>query len=146
MFLLLHAAGGEKAGTYGVEGGTLLATTERGENDVAREDGYFKPDDPRRAKGGRPKKPEWLKGKGEEALKKAYEIMTSEDTKPDLALQAAKLLIEYDIGKPVQALDINADVEANTNVSMIETMSLSKRGAAMKKALEIYEKDQQKAK
>lgn len=110
---------------------------------MAREDGYFTKDDPRRAKGGRPKKPEWLKGKGEEALRKAYEIMTSEDTRPDLALQAAKLLIEYDIGKPVQALDINADVEANASVSMIETMSLSKRGAAMKKALEVYEKGQQ---
>jgi len=93
--------------------------------------------------GGRPKKPEWLKGKGEEALRKAYDIMTDENTKPDLALQAAKLLIEYDLGKPVQALDINADVEANANVSMIETMSLSKRGAAMKKALEVYEKNNQ---
>ena len=92
---------------------------------------------------GRPPKPEWLKGKGEEALKKAYEIMTDADTKPELALQAAKLLIEYDLGKPIQALDINAEVDAEAKVSVLETMSLSKRGEAMKKALEVYEKGQQ---
>ena len=92
--------------------------------------------------GGRPKKPDWLRGKGEEALRKAYEIMTDEKTRPDLALQAAKILIEYDIGKPIQALDINADVSADAKVSMVETMSLSKRGEAMKKAIEAYEKGQ----
>ena len=46
-------------------------------------------------------------------------------------------------GNDVTMVDINADVEANASVSMIETMSLSKRGAAMKKALEVYEKGQQ---
>ena len=90
--------------------------------------------------GGRPKKPEWLKGKGEEALRKAYDIMTDEKTRPDLALQAAKLLIEYDLGKPVQTLDVNADVSADAQVSVMETMSLSKRAEAMKKAIEAYEK------
>ena len=94
--------------------------------------------------GGRPTKPEWLKGKGVEALQKAYDIMTDESTKPELVLQAARMLAEYDLGKPAQSLDISADVEANTNVSVIETMSLSKRGAAMKKALEAYEKGQYK--
>ena len=57
----------------------------------------------------------------------------------ELALQAAKMLAEYDLGKPVQTMDIQADVEADAKVSVIETMSLSKRGTAMKKALEAYE-------
>ena len=94
--------------------------------------------------GGRPKKPEWLKGKGEEALRKAYDIMTDEKTRPDLALQAAKLLIEYDLGKPVQTLDVNADVSADAQISVMESMSLSKRAEAMKKAIEAYEKGSDK--
>ena len=106
---------------------------------MPREDTQFKKGAPSGNPGGRPKKPEWLKGKGEEALRKAYEIMTNKDTRPDLALQAAKLLIEYDIGKPVQALDINADVDARASVSMIEGMSLAKRKAALDAALQIYE-------
>ncbi len=96
--------------------------------------------------GGRPTKPEWLKGKGEEALRFAYSIMNDIECKAELRMQAARMLAEYDLGKPAQALDISADVDANTRVRVIETMSLSKRGAAMKKALEVYEKNQPKAK
>jgi len=108
---------------------------------MPREDTQFKKGNQLgKINGGRPKKPDWLRGKGEEALKKAYEIMTDEKTRPDLALQAAKILIEYDIGKPIQALDINADVNAEAQVSVLETMSLSKRGEAMRKAIEAYEK------
>ena len=91
--------------------------------------------------GGRPKKPDWLKGKGEEALRFAYEVMMNEDNKTDLRMQAARMLVEYDIGKPAQKLDVTAEVDASAQVSMIETMSLSKRGTAMKKALEAYEKN-----
>lgn len=108
---------------------------------MAREDGQFKPNDPRRAKGGRPKKPDWLKGKGEEALKKAYEIMMDDSNKPELVLQAARMLIEYDLGKPAQALDISADVSADATISTIEGMSLAKRKRALDAALKAYGED-----
>jgi len=95
---------------------------------------------------GRTPKPEWLKGKGEEALRFAYEVMQDDKQKVDLRMQAARMLVEYDIGKPAQKLDVTAEVDANAQVSMIETMSLSKRGTAMKKALEAYEKNKAETK
>ena len=111
---------------------------------MPREDTQFKKGNQLgKVNGGRPKKPEWLKGKGEEALKKAYEIMLSDTARPELQLQAARMIAEYDLGKPQQTLDVNADIVADAQVSMIETMSLSKRGTAMKKALEAYEKNNQ---
>lgn len=91
--------------------------------------------------GGRPPKPEWLKGKGEEALKKAYEIMNSKGVRPELQLQAARMIAEYDLGKPQQTLDVNADVDARASVSTIEGMSLSKRKKALDAALKIYGQD-----
>ena len=98
--------------------------------------------DPRRGKSpGRPPKPDWIKGKGEEALKKAYEIMNRDGMHPTLVLQAAKMIAEYDLGKPKQSVDVTADIEADAKVSMIDGMSLSKRKKALDAALKIYEQD-----
>jgi hypothetical protein len=72
--------------------------------------------------------------------------MQDDKQKVDLRMQAARMLVEYDIGKPAQKLDVTAEVDANAQVSMIETMSLSKRGTAMKKALEAYEKNKAETK
>ena len=91
--------------------------------------------------GGRPKKPEWLKGKGEEALRYAYDVMLDENNKTELRMQAARMLIEYDLGKPAQALDISADVSADATISTIEGMSLAKRKRALDAALKAYGED-----
>ena len=107
--------------------------------------GQFTKDDPRRAKGGRPKKPDWLKGKGEEALRFAYEVMLDEHSKTELRMQAARMLVEYDLGKPQQSVDVTADIEADAKVSMIEGMSLAKRKKALDAALKIYEQDSNKS-
>ena len=56
--------------------------------------------------GGRPVKPDWLKGKGIEALQYAYSVLLDKGEKTDLRLQAAKMLAEYDLGKPRQQLDL----------------------------------------
>lgn len=58
--------------------------------------------------GGRPEKPDWLKGKGIEALQFAYSVMHDGEQKTDLRLQAAKMLAEYDLGKPKQQVDVDA--------------------------------------
>lgn len=89
--------------------------------------------------GGRKQKPSWLNGKGEDALRYAYHVMQDEEANATLRLQAARMLAEYDLGKPAQALDISADVDADARVSVIETMSLSERGRAMQAAIEAYE-------
>lgn len=58
--------------------------------------------------GGRPAKPDWIKGKGVEALQFAYSVMRDAEQKPDLRLQAARMLAEYDLGKPRQQVDVEA--------------------------------------
>jgi len=105
--------------------------------------GSFVKGDERINRGGRPKKPENTAEKGKAAWDQACAMLDDPDLRPDLRFQVIKFITEFAFGKPAQAVDVVADVEANTNVSMIETMSLSKRGAAMKKALEVYEKGNQ---
>ena len=58
--------------------------------------------------GGRPEKPDWLKGKGIEALQFAYKVMNNTGEKSELRLQAARMLAEYDLGKPKQQVDVEA--------------------------------------
>lgn len=58
--------------------------------------------------GGRKKKIDWINGKGEEALRFAYEVMQNDAVKIELRLQAAKMITEYDLGKPRQAVDLDA--------------------------------------
>lgn len=70
--------------------------------------------------GGRPKKPEWVKGKGEEALKVIYAIMTDEETKVTDRITAARLIAEYDLGKPQQRVE-----QTNVNLDATPTQSLS---------------------
>ena len=103
--------------------------------------GSFVKGDPRRGPGGRKKKPEWLKGKGEDALKKAYEIMMDPDIKPETVLQAARMIAEYDLGKPQQALDISAEVDSR--VSLIQGMGTKERWAAAQEAMRIINGDDQ---
>ena len=59
--------------------------------------------------GGRKAKPDWLKGKGIEALQFAYGVMKDSDTRIDVRLQAARMLAEYDLGKPRQQLDLDTN-------------------------------------
>ena len=58
--------------------------------------------------GGRKQKPAWLNGKGIEALQYAYDVMLDTEQKTDLRLQAARMLAEYDLGKPRQQVDVDA--------------------------------------
>ena len=58
--------------------------------------------------GGRPEKPDWLKGKGVEALQYAYSVMQDAEQRTDIRMQAARMLAEYDLGKPKQAVDVEA--------------------------------------
>lgn len=74
---------------------------------------------------GRPRKPDWLKGKGEEALMVIYEIMNDDTAPAQLRLQAAKMLAEFDLGKPHQMVMVDAEVE--TRYDPLEGMSLSER-------------------
>ncbi len=60
---------------------------------------------------GRPRKPDWLRGKGEEALMVVYEIMNDNTAPAQLRLQAAKMLAEFDLGKPHQMVMVDAEVE-----------------------------------
>lgn len=85
---------------------------------MAREDTQFKKGN--KAGNGRPKKPEWIKGKGEEALKVIYGIMTDEETKVADRITAAKLIAEYDLGKPQQRVE-----QTNVNLDATPTQSLS---------------------
>lgn len=102
--------------------------------------------DPRINRGGRPKKPENTDLMGAKAWEKACAMLEDPDLRSDLRFQVIKFIYESAYGKPQQALDVTAEVEADANVSMIETMSLSKRGTAMKKALEAYEKNKAETK
>lgn len=74
--------------------------------------------------GGRPKKPEWLKGKGEDALKVCYEIMQNAEEKSTDRLAAAKIIIEHDLGKPMQQVDMTADLGDETKKALTERMTL----------------------
>lgn len=74
---------------------------------MPREDTQFKNGN-KLGTGGRPKKPEWLKGKGEDALKVCYAIMKNEGEKSTDRLAAAKIIIEHDLGKPRQAVEVDA--------------------------------------
>ena len=107
---------------------------------MAREDGQFKKGNQfgRNGRGGRPPKPDWIKGKGVEALQKAYAIMTDEKTRPELQLQAARMIVEYDLGKPQQSVDVVADVGEETMDAM-RGMGLKERIEAVQAALEAYE-------
>lgn len=80
-----------------------------GKNQAKRRDsktGRFLPGN---RSGGRPEKPDWLKGKGIEALQYAYSVLLDKGEKTDLRLQAAKMLAEYDLGKPRQQLDLDTN-------------------------------------
>lgn len=81
---------------------------------------------------------------GKLAWAKACEMLEDPDLRADLRFQVAKFVYEAAYGKPQQALDVTADVESDAKVSMVETMSLSKRGEAMKKAIDAYEKGSDK--
>ena len=65
--------------------------------------------------GGRPKKAEWIKGKGEECLKMAYQLAKDETQKTTDRISCLRLVIEYDLGKP--AAQVNLD--GNLNVPII---------------------------
>ena len=84
---------------------------------------------------GRPKKAEWLKGKGEDMLKICYAIAKDEGEKTADRLTAAKIVIEHDIGKPAQAMTIEADVDAKVE----RTLSLADRKAALAEAVKHLE-------
>ena len=58
--------------------------------------------------GGRKKKADWINGKGEEALRTAYEIMLDPKQPAAVRLTAAKMIVEYDLGKPRQAVEVDA--------------------------------------
>ena len=79
---------------------------------------------------GRPHKPDWLKGKGEEALHIVYEIMNDDTAPAPIRLQAAKMLAEFDLGKPHQMVMVDAEVE--TRYDPLEGMSLKERMEHMK--------------
>ena len=79
---------------------------------------------------GRPRKPDWLRGKGEEALMVVYEIMNDNTAPAQLRLQAAKMLAEFDLGKPHQMVMVDAEVE--TRHDPLEGVSLSERMEHMK--------------
>lgn len=77
--------------------------------------------------GGRPKKPEWLKGKGEQALKVVYDILQDPQTKTADKLAAAKMIAEYDLGKPVQKQEnTNVNLNAEPSVSLEESLRIIK--------------------
>lgn len=82
-------------------------------------------------KAGRPRKPDWLRGKGEEALMVVYEIMNDDTAPAQLRLQAAKILAEFDLGKPHQMVMVDAEVETR---SCLDGMSLKARYAALRDA------------
>ena len=100
--------------------------------------GSFVKGDPRINRSGRPRRSEWIRGKGDQALMKAYEIMMNGDVKPELQLQAAKMLAEYDLGKARQAPEAVSKADGKTDA--LEGMSLSERGEAMRRAVEAYER------
>lgn len=103
---------------------------------MPKSDTYFKKGNAGSGTGGRPKKPDWLKGKGEDALKVAYNIMLDETTKPETKLQACKLIAEFDLGKPRQQMDLTAELGAETR----KTISLEQRKAALAEAVKLLDK------
>ncbi len=76
-------------------------------------------------KRGRPSKPDWIKGKGVEALKIVYEIMNDSAAPLPIRLQACRMMAEYDLGKPRQMVMVDAEVE--TRRDPLEGMSLKER-------------------
>lgn len=92
---------------------------------MPREDTQFKKGNQLgKVNGGRPKKPEWLKGKSEDALKVCYEIMQNEDEKSTDRLAAARIIIEHDLGKPAQQLQVEAEIGEETRKALEERMTL----------------------
>lgn len=89
---------------------------------MAREDGQFKKGN---TCGGRKKKPEWLNGKGEEALKKLWEIGTNEETKDSDRIACLIKIAEYDLGKPKQQVEsTNVNINAEQTVSLEESLRI----------------------
>lgn len=106
--------------------------------------GQFEKGDPRINRGGRPRKPDNTEEKGKLAWDEACAMLENEDLKPELRFQIIKFIAEFAYGKPAQQLDVQADIEADAKVSMIEGMSLAKRKKALDAALKIYEQDANK--
>lgn len=89
---------------------------------MPREDGQFKKGNCANP-GGRPKKPDWIKGKGEEALKVVYDIMIDERAPIPNRLAAAKIIIEQDLGKPRQQVEnTNFNYESEPMMSLEESL------------------------
>lgn len=60
--------------------------------------------------GGRKKKADWVNGKGVEALQVAYQIMIDKEENTSNRLTAAKMIAEYDLGKPRQSVEVDANI------------------------------------
>ena len=88
--------------------------------------------------GGRPVKPDWLRGRGIEALQYAYCVMQNGDEPTPIRLHAARMLAEYDLGKPRQAVEMEAELRS----SGIEGMSMSEREAVLRNALETFQRSE----
>lgn len=52
--------------------------------------------------GGRPSLPKWFKKKTDDALRNLIALMGSDDE--NISFQATKLILEHNLGKPVQAV------------------------------------------
>jgi len=62
---------------------------------------------------------DWLTGKGEAALRIVFDILSDPETKTSERLAAAKLIAEYDIGRPLQKQE-PAGEEAPARVPALE--------------------------
>ena len=97
---------------------------------MPREDTQFKKGQSGNPAGKKPK-PAWLKGKGEDALKVCYQIMQNEEEKSTDRLAAARIIIEHDLGKPAQQLQVEADIGEDTRKALTERMSLDEARAVI---------------
>lgn len=94
---------------------------------------------------GRPKIPDdikaMLKGATPDACRLLCETINNPNEKTELRVKCAEIVLDRVYGKPQQSVDLQADIDATANVSMIEGMSLAKRKKALDAALKIYESD-----
>lgn len=76
-----------------------------------------------KSNGGRPAKPDWLKGRGLEALMFARDVMMNEEEPTSTRLAAAKMIVEYDLGKPRQAVEAVVTQKDSGGLSLAEKLA-----------------------